>query len=73
MAIAEILVLPHSHFDHGFVHPASAERILQVRFWKRAIEHCRRKAENAEGLFIHPLLSLPERRTGALPLPLHFV
>jgi len=37
VAIGEILVLPHSHYDNGFLHPPATEQILQVRYWREAL------------------------------------
>ncbi|MFM2092454.1 MAG: hypothetical protein RLZZ127_2943, partial [Planctomycetota bacterium] len=36
--IREILVLPHSHFDNGYVHPPAAERVLQARWFAEALD-----------------------------------
>jgi hypothetical protein len=35
--IKKILVLHHSHYDFGYVHPPVVERELQVRFFRRAL------------------------------------
>jgi hypothetical protein len=35
--IKKILILHHSHYDFGYVHPPVAERELQIRFFRRAL------------------------------------